>query len=78
MLYSGRGRPGIELVALLIIAASRAQLTIAQARVRAVLMIAGLTGFQSGAPIISRTMGQAASLTMVIEALEAQVDALAN
>ncbi len=78
VLYAGLWRPGIELVALLIIAASRAQLTIAQARVRAVLMIAGLTGFQSGAPIISRTMGQAASLTMVIEALEAQVDALAN
>ncbi|UGA42830.1 CerR family C-terminal domain-containing protein [Bradyrhizobium quebecense] len=78
VLYAGLWRPGIELVAQLIIAASKERLTAAQARVRAVMMIAGLTGFQSGAPIISRTMGKAASLTMVIEALEAQVDALAN
>ncbi|NEV00592.1 CerR family C-terminal domain-containing protein [Bradyrhizobium uaiense] len=78
VLYAGLWRPGIELVAKLIIAASKEQLTTAQARVRAVMMIAGLTGFQSGAPIISRTMGKTASLTMVIEALEAQVDALAR
>ncbi|MFB9268865.1 CerR family C-terminal domain-containing protein [Bradyrhizobium erythrophlei] len=77
ILYAGLWRPGIELVAKLIIAASGEKLTTAQARVRAVLMIAGLTGFQSGAAIISRTIGEAASLTMVIEALEAQVDALA-
>lgn len=78
ILYAELWRPGIELVAKLIVAASREPLTVAQGRVRAVMMIAGITGFQSGAPIVSRAMGEAASLALVIEALEAQVDALAK
>ncbi len=78
VLYAGLWQPGIELVAQLIVAASGERLTAAQGRVRAVLLIAGLTGFQSGAPVISRAMGEADSLAMVIEALEAQIDALAR
>lgn len=76
ILYAELWRPGIELAAELIAQASGGKLETEDARVRAVMMIASLTGFQSGGPVIARSVGEGDQVARVIAALDAQVDAL--
>lgn len=77
ILYAELWRPGIELAADLIGHASGGALDTEDARVRAIMMIASLTGFQSGSPVIARSVGEGDQVARVIAALDAQVDALA-
>lgn len=77
ILYAELWRPGIEMAAELIAHASAGRLETEDARVRAVMMIASLTGFQSGGPVIARSVGEGDQVARVIAALDAQVDALA-
>lgn len=78
ILYAELWRPGIELAAELIAHASGGKLQTEDSRIRAVMMIASLTGFQSGGPVIARSVGEGDQVDRVIAALEAQVDALAT
>lgn len=77
ILYAELWRPGIELAADLIARASNGRLGTAEARIRAVLMIASLTGFQSGRPVIERTVDAEDQTSLVMAALNEQIDALA-
>ncbi|WP_374525228.1 CerR family C-terminal domain-containing protein [Sphingopyxis sp.] len=76
ILYSELWRPGIELAAALIERAAAGSLSRADSQVRAVMMIASLTGFRSGQRIIARATGGADHVEQVIAALDAQIDAL--
>ena len=76
ILYSELWRPGIELAAALIERAAAGRLLRADSQVRAVMMIASLTGFRSGQRIIARATGGADHVEQVIAALNAQIDAL--
>lgn len=77
ILYAELWRPGIELAAALIARTTAGRLSGADSKVRAVLMIASLTGFSSGQRIIARTAGEGAHLEQVIAAIHEQIDALA-
>lgn len=77
ILYAELWRPGIELAAALIARTTEGRLSGADSKVRAVLMIASLTGFSSGQRIIARTAGEGAHLEQVIAAIHEQIDALA-
>lgn len=76
ILYSQLWRPGIELAAELIGRAAGDERAGANHRVRAVMMIASLTGFRSGQRVIERTAGHGAHLDLVIAVIEEQIDAL--
>lgn len=76
ILYAELWRPGIELAADLIARASGGRLGTPEARIRAVLMIASLTGFQSGRPVIARTVEAKDQAAIVMAALGEQIDAL--
>jgi AcrR family transcriptional regulator len=78
ILYAELWRPGIELATNLIIRTTDRRLTETEAQVRAILMISSLTGFLSGLPVIARTAGKADYTTLVIAALDGQIDALAR
>ncbi len=77
ILYAELWHPGIELAAALIARTTAGRLSGADSKVRAVLMIASLTGFSSGQRIIARTAGEGAHLEQVIAAIHEQIDALA-
>ncbi len=76
ILYAELWRPGIELVTNLIIQVSGGSFSETEAQIRAVLMISSLTGFLSGLPVIARAAGKADYLTLVIAALDGQIDSL--
>lgn len=78
ILYSELWQPGIELTADLIIQASGAQLTEAEARIRAVMLISSLTGFLSGRRVIDRALGDSDAITLVVAALSEQIDAIGD
>ncbi len=76
ILYAELWRPGIELAAALIERAAASELSAMQSKVRAVMMIASLTGFRSGQRIIARAAGRGDHIDDVVAVLEAQVDSL--
>ena len=77
ILYAELWRPGIELAAELIGRTADGRLSETETRTRAVLMISSLTGFLSGGPVIARAAGDADYETLVVAALDEQIDALA-
>ncbi len=78
ILYAELWRPGIELAAALLSQAAAGRLSHADAQVRAVMMIASLTGFRSGQRIVARATGGDNHVERVIAALEDQIDAVAT
>ena len=76
ILYAELWRPGIELATNLIVQTTNGGLAETEAQVRAILMISSLTGFLSGLPVIARTAGKADYTSLVIAALDGQIDAL--
>lgn len=78
ILYSELWRPGIELAAALLEQAAAGRLSSPDSKVRAVMMIASLTGFRSGQRIIARTAGDGDHVVQVIAALDEQIDALSE
>lgn len=76
ILYAELWRPGIELAAALLKQAAAGRLSYADAQVRAVMMIASLTGFRSGQRIIARATGGDNHVDRVIAALDDQIDAI--
>lgn len=76
ILYSELWRPGIELATALLEQTAGGRLSGADSKVRAVMMIASLTGFRSGQRIIARTAGDGDHVAQVIAALDEQIDAL--
>lgn len=75
ILYSELWLPGIEVTAQLLSRATSGRLSEPASKVRAVLMIASLTGFQSGRRVIARAAGDADPVDEVIAALHEQIDA---
>ena len=76
ILYSELWRPGIELVAELINRATAGHISDEACKVRAVMMIASLTGFRSGQRVIERTTGEGEHVEQVLIVIEEQIDAL--
>ncbi len=76
ILYAELWRPGIEVAADLILRSTNGRLTESEAQVRAILLISSLTGFLSGLPVVARTAGNVDYPTLVIAALDAQIDSL--
>lgn len=78
ILYGELWQPGIELTAQLLNRATSGRLSEPAGKVRAIMMIASLTGFQSGRRVIARAAGDADQVEEVISALHEQIDALAS
>lgn len=78
ILYSELWLPGIEVTAQLLSRATSGRLSEPASTVRAVLMIASLTGFQSGRRVIARAAGDADPVDEVIAALHEQIDAFTS
>lgn len=76
ILYSELWRPGIELAAALLERAAAGRLSRADSQVRAIMMIASLTGFRSGQRIIARATGDTDHVEQIIAALDDQIEAL--
>jgi len=82
ILYAGLWRPGVEVTARLIARILGIPESDPAARIRALLLISSLLAFQSGRSISLRTMHWPTigpvELAMVLSAVEAQIDAIAQ
>lgn len=78
ILYTELWLPGIEVTAQLLNRATSGRLSEPASKVRAIMMIASLTGFQSGRRVIARAAGDTDQVEEVIAALHEQIDALAS
>ncbi len=80
ILYAALWSPGIELAAALISRAIGRGETVAEARIRAVLLISSLTAFQTGRTVIARALGEQGAgldqVAVVVGVIEEQIDAI--
>lgn len=78
ILYAELWQPGIELSAALLERAAGGRLSTTDSRVRAVMMIASLTGFRSGQRVVARTAGDDDHVAQITAALNEQIDAFCH
>ncbi|ATQ42245.1 CerR family C-terminal domain-containing protein [Caulobacter mirabilis] len=80
ILYGALWSPAIELIGALISRAMGQPETLAEARVRAVLLLSSLTAFQTGRMVIDRALGEQGAgldqVAVVTRVIEEQIDAI--